>query len=152
MTKRYLILIVTTLFVSHSLCATDIFGFLKKNKLDKKGERHGKWIFYWDDAHKQVESRGHFKHGLAAGRWKYYFNSGKKSKKEKYSRDRKIIYTKTYHPNGKLQYSGQAFLINNNGENLHYYWTGNWKYYSEEGKYQKTEVYEMGKVKSTLIE
>lgn len=149
--KPFLVVALFLIPVIH-VAAGDLFGFLKKNRLDSKGERQGRWVFYWDDAHKHLESKGHFKHGLAVKRWKYFSADGRLTKKERYSSDRTIIYTRTYHPNGKLEYNGLAKLIYENGNNLHYYWSGPWKYFSPEGKYLKTQIYISGKVIQEIVE
>lgn len=112
----------------------------KLNRFDKKGERHGKWEFYYDDAKAQVSSTGKFKHGLQIKLWKHYDNEGNLQKTENFDWKKKIITTRTYFPSGKMQSIGEATIVENPTE-LHYFWYGEWKYYSEEGKHIKSCFY-----------
>ena len=118
----------------------------KLNKFDKKGFRHGKW--------KSGTGTGRFRHGKEKGLWKYYaldsLNNNYLYKKEKYKVFKKIILTSHYFPNGKISSEGQAKIIDDEIE-IHYYWFGHWKYYSENGILIKTVFYEQGKIIKTIF-
>ncbi len=49
-----------------------------------------------------------------------------------------------YHKNGKVASRGKAELVIE-GDMLHYYWFGEWKYYTEIGDYEKSKIFLMGK-------
>ena len=116
-----------------------------QNKFDRKGMRHGRWNFYYDDANTKISMNGRFRHGREKGMWKYYTIGGEIYKEEKYKRFRSMIITVYYHKNGKISNEGKAKIADEK-DGLHYYWNGDWKYYSEEGTHIKTIIYKNGKV------
>jgi antitoxin component YwqK of YwqJK toxin-antitoxin module len=119
---------------------------MNHNRLDKNGNRHGFWIHYWDDE-SNIQRKGRYAHGKEIKTWKYYSLEGKLIKTEQYNRSQQIITIKTYHPNGKKESQGQACLVNEEGS-LHFYWQGEWKFYDDHGRLERTEWYEKGSQKS----
>ena len=115
-----------------------------KNKFDKQGQRHGRWITYHDSTKTTAVSKGRYRHGKECRTWKYYTHEGIVYKKEKYRRKNNTIVTTFYHPNGKIQSKGIAKMVEET-DGTHYYWEGEWEYYSQEGKPIKTVLYKEGK-------
>lgn len=138
---------VTILLIclTYGLYAKPQFQVFKSNRMDKNGERHGKWKTYWNEGRENIYRKGKFKYGLETGKWKYYDELGNLVKTEKYISDRKIIITKNYFANGKLESVGEAHLLNETDGTLHYFWQGNWKFYNQEGKLVREEKYVKGK-------
>ena len=124
------------------LFASDFPFFRKQQNRFKHGERHGLWIIYNDAGKTMVQSRGRYKKGNEKGVWRYYNENRKIRKKEVYRF--KKIKTINYFPDGKVNNEGKARLVKE-GENLHFYYYGDWKYYSEDGKLSKIVTYEKGK-------
>lgn len=121
-----------------------------KNKYDKEGLYHGKWTFFYDD-NTTVMRKGKFKHGQQVRKWMYYLADGTRYRREKYRRANDEVHTTLFHPNGKVAVKGVAQYYEN-ATKIHYYWQGDWKYYTEDGKFLKTVFYSKGKaqqVKST---
>ena len=115
----------------------------------KNSLRNGLWITYNDTTRKQVEQKGRFKAGREIGTWKYFSDNGTIRKKEKFRKNK--ILTTTYYPEGMKESSGTA-LITEEGDELHYYYTGTWKFFRKSGEIDKIVVYDKGKeISSTLV-
>jgi len=56
--------------------------FISNSAYDRKGERQGLWVYYRDDAHKYIESKGYFRHGIAVKKWKYFSEFGTYKKRK----------------------------------------------------------------------
>jgi len=112
------------------------------NRTDRHGERHGKWKHYWDK--KIVQRKGKYRHGLEVGTWKYFDLKGILTKKEEYNQARYTIFTTTYYPDKKIESKGNACLLEEPGNSLHYYWQGEWLYFDESGSIMRREWYEKG--------
>ena len=107
----------------------------KNNKYD------GLWISWSDSSNKKIESKGHYKDGHEVGVWKFYYEDGTLRRRERYSK--KGILTKYYYPNGNLKSKGKA-ILDYEKKLLHYFYQGDWIYYSEDGKPVQIITYERG--------
>lgn len=120
------------------------------NRLNKKGERTGKWIVYSDSARKNKLFEGRFRNGLAVGKSYYYTNDGTLDRKEIIRR--KKIKTTFYHSNGKARLKGLA-RIDNLPDKIHYYYYGRWEAFNEHGTLEKYLYYEKGNfIKSVYLD
>ncbi|MCC6371405.1 MAG: hypothetical protein IT236_10405 [Bacteroidia bacterium] len=117
------------------------------NRLDKNGQRTGKWVSYQDSAKTIKAFEGRFRNGYGVGKSRWYNNEGQVERKE-ISRFGKLRTT-TYHPNGKIRSKGQARL-ENLSDRIHYYYYGRWKYYNEEGQLVKYTYFEKGQMKQSV--
>jgi len=140
---------ILVVFISLTVFGTQAHSIPPKkklflNKYDKMGRRKGKWKVWHDDEKKKISSKGHFKRGNERRTWKYYATDGTLRRIEKYKDEGRLIYTTIYHPNGKVQCSGVAKLLERTSD-IHYYWDGDWNYYSDSGKLIKTVTFKVGK-------
>jgi antitoxin component YwqK of YwqJK toxin-antitoxin module len=111
-------------------------------KIDKKKE--GKWIDTYTQDNTQYKSIEYYKNNEPIKKWKSYIN-GKLHKTEKYKNG--ICYTKNYYENGKIESKGKTKL-DYDSKLAHWYYFGDWKYYSKKGKYVATKEYFEGKLMS----
>jgi antitoxin component YwqK of YwqJK toxin-antitoxin module len=117
----------------------------RTNGYDSAHRRHGWWVTCYDTACKQPATKGRFRHGRESGRWRYYNTDRNLVKQELYRKRGKIMHVKMYHEDGSVACRGQAKLLPTS-DGLHYYWSGPWLYYNEQGKHTLTEYYEFGRV------
>ncbi|MGI4871304.1 MAG: toxin-antitoxin system YwqK family antitoxin [Janthinobacterium lividum] len=125
-----------------SQCTTGTHGFWHPNRVDRQGERQGRWVIYYDDAHTQLQLKARYRHGRSVGRWRHYAIAGYCERREHFRRQGYIDIT-DYHPNGQLWYQGRARLVSE-PTGLHYYWYGDWVIYSADGALEKVEAYDHG--------
>ena len=116
------------------------------NRLNKHGQRTGKWITYIDDAKKIKSFEGKFKDGVSSGKCYFYNNYGVLDRRE-INRFKKMKTT-FYYPNGKIKLKGNAKL-ENLPDRIHYYFYGKWKSYNDSGVLVKNLYYEQGKLIKT---
>jgi len=119
-----------------SACAT--------NRLDRQGERTGPWRIHYDEARRQPQSRGRYRHDQPRGHWRYYSQAGQLEREERF-RPNGTSYLTYYYPSGHVWRRGLSRLADN-GRTLHYYWTGDWLIYSESGALKEVETYALGKL------
>jgi antitoxin component YwqK of YwqJK toxin-antitoxin module len=119
-------------------------GLFKVNRLDKKGLRNGRWKSYSDKSRSIYYNKGRYRHDIKVGTWRYYTAEGKLERKEKFRKRATKMSITYYHPNGKVQSYGKAELVEE-GDLLHYFWYGEWKFYTETGTYEKSKIFLMGK-------
>ncbi|MCD6020255.1 MAG: hypothetical protein K0S53_3376 [Bacteroidetes bacterium] len=93
----------------------------KINRLNRHGERTGKWITYIDDDKKQKSFEGRFRNGVSSGKCYFYNNDGVLARRE-INRFKKMKTT-FYYPNGTVKLKGNA-RIENLPEKIHYYFYG----------------------------
>lgn len=124
-----------------------LFG---KNKYDKRGQYHGRWVTYHDDAKKVVMNKGKFRHGLQIKTWYYITDNGTLYRKEGYQRKGEEIATTLYHPNGTVSVTGTAKRVED-AVKIHYYWQGFWQYFTEEGQPHKKAYYSNGVLVETTV-
>ena len=118
----------------------------KLNRLNKHGQRTGKWLVYIDDTKKLKSFEGKFKNGISVGKCYFYNNDGVLDRRE-INRFKKMKTT-FYYPNGKLKLRGNAKL-ENLPDRIHYYFYGKWKSYNDSGMLVKNLYYEQGKLIKT---
>lgn len=133
-----------------------VFSFLSSlmfsqslNRLNKHGQRVGKWVTYLDDDKKVKSFEGKFRNGKPVGKSYFYNNAGVLDRTE-VSRFRKLK-TRFYYPNGVVKLRGQA-KMENLPDRIHYYFYGKWKAYNDSGALIRYDFYEKGTfVNSTYI-
>src|SRR5438105_5902846 len=108
-----------------------IFCFSQKINRYKNKERQGKWITYYDSIQTHIYRIGRYRKGTPKGTWKYYDESGKLTKKEKFRF--KTSYTTFYYPNGKVKKQGKTKNVEEE-KLLHFYFYGNWFVYDSLGR------------------
>jgi antitoxin component YwqK of YwqJK toxin-antitoxin module len=116
-------------------CKTEVIN----QTIDKKKE--GKWVELYDDGNK-YKSVEYYKHDQPVKKWKSYID-GKIYKTEKYKNG--ICIVKYYHKNGKLQSKGQT-RIETDSVKTHWYYSGDWKFYSDNGKLTEIRKYNNGEL------
>ncbi len=116
------------------------------NRLNKHGERTGKWIVYMDDAKKIKSFEGKFRNGITRGKCYFYTNDGILDRRE-INRFKKMKTT-FYYPNGKVKLKGNA-RIENLPDKVHYYFYGKWQAFNDSGVLVKNQYYEKGKLIKT---
>lgn len=124
------------IFILAFLC-TCLLSSCKTNQR-KNGEKTGKWIYKDHVSDGVLISKGRYKHDFEKGTWKEY-NDKKLLSKKRYKDG--ICYTTEYHFNGKKKAEGISKL-EKDGKNLHWYLSGEWKFYDEKGKYIASKFYE----------
>jgi hypothetical protein len=108
----------------------------------KNGQREGMWVVYTDSTNMLVSEKGRYKNGEQVGKWIYNTEKGEPYRIVKYRGDN--IRIKGYYPDKSKAEKGQAKIVKE-GDKLHFYYYGTWKYYSRDGKLEKTTLYEKGK-------
>jgi hypothetical protein len=103
-------------------------------------KREGLWTekYSHDSAH--YRSVGKYKNDNPIKRWRYYLD-GKIIKREKYKGN--ICYTKFYHENGKIRAKGVT-KIEDDKKQVHWYYSGTWKYYDNKSNLTTTRQYNKG--------
>ena len=141
------------MFVNKLIASTFFFILLvptfyaqRINRLNKHGERTGKWIVYMDDAKKIKSFEGKFRNGITRGKCYFYTNDGILDRRE-INRFKKMKTT-FYYPNGKVKLKGNA-RIENLPDKVHYYFYGKWQAFNDSGVLVKNQYYEKGKLIKT---
>lgn len=141
------------MFVNKLITSTFFFILLfqtfyaqRINRLNKHGERTGKWIVYMDDAKKIKSFEGKFRNGITRGKCYYYTNDGVLERRE--INHFKKMKTTFYYPNGKVKLKGNA-RIENLPDKVHYYFYGKWQAFNDSGVLVKNQYYEKGKLIKT---
>ena len=140
---KHLIIISISLLVTG--CGPLRMFFHGPNYTDQEGMRQGKWLFTSVQDPEKIESKGRFKDDRPAGKWKYYDDDENLLRKEKYKNRNGEICIKTifYYPSGEIEKEGWA-RVEHSEIQTHYYWTGNWKYYSEAGELLAVKQFRKG--------
>lgn len=107
----------------------------------KNQQQHGLWIIYTDSTKTKILTKGKFKNGIQVGKWIYNSPNGIKERTEIYRGKR--IKIKHFHANGKTAVKGKARIVVEQ-KKLHFYYTGPWYYYLENGALEKTAWFENG--------
>jgi len=114
----------------------------------KNDVKVGKWVETHDidgTTYKRIEF---YKRGKEKGTWKVY--AGKTlQKKEKYRKD--TCYTTIYYPDGTVSSRGKSMTRREKDNSLHWFYTGDWKFYNKAGKLEFIRNYVNG-MKTTEIE
>lgn len=103
-------------------------------------KRQGLWIetYALDSAH--YKSIGTYKNDNPVKNWRYYLN-GNLIKKERYHKT--YCKTKLFHQNHKKEAKGITKL-DINDKDLHWYYSGTWKYYASNGNLTTIRTYDKG--------
>lgn len=123
-----------------------LFQAQKINRLNKAGERTGRWITYADTSNKVKTMDARFKNGIAVGKSLYYYSDGTLLRRE--VKRFKKIKIKIYQPNGKLSQKGNA-RIDVLPTKVHFYFYGRWKNYDTSGKLISYSFYNKGELIQT---
>lgn len=107
-------------------------------KIDKKKE--GLWVDNYQQDSTTYKSFEYYKNDQPVKKWKTYIN-GKIYKTEKYKNG--ICIVKYYYENGKLQSKGKTKIEVNTVE-THWFYFGDWKFYSDKGKLTEIKKYNNG--------
>ena len=136
---KYLFL---TLFLALTLigCKTAPIN-QKENK-----KRVGLWIEEYSTDSTKYKSIGKYKNGDPTKKWCYYAN-GKIYKKEIYRKNKCIITY--YNTNGTIQSKGKTKLVVT-GPEIHWFYSGDWKYFDENGNLTSIREYENGELVSDI--
>ena len=109
-------------------------------KINKQKE--GKWVDVYSQDSIEYKSVEYYKHNQPVRKWKTYIN-GKIYKTEKYKNG--ICIVKSYYENGKLESKGKTKLETNSVE-THWFYFGEWKFYSDKGKLKNIKNYTKGEL------
>jgi hypothetical protein len=115
--------------------------------LDRHDQRQGRWNTYYDDARTQLFTHGRYRHGQPVGRWRYYTPTRGLQRRERYHRHgfSDITY---YDPSGQVARQGRARVVEE-PSGPHFYWLGEWNYYSLAGALDSVQTYSLGRRTST---
>jgi antitoxin component YwqK of YwqJK toxin-antitoxin module len=114
-------------------------------KIDKKKE--GLWVDNYEQDSTTYKSFEYYKNDQPVKKWKSYIN-GKIYKTEKYKNG--ICTVKYYYENGKLQSKGKT-KIEVNAVETHWFYFGDWKFYSDKGKLIEIKKYNNGDLISEKV-
>lgn len=114
-------------------------------KIDHKKE--GVWIDDYTQDSVRYKSFEYYKHDVAVKKWKSYIN-GKIYKIEKYKNG--VCSVKYYYENGIIQSKGNTKLETNLLE-THWFYFGDWKFYSDKGKLIEVKNYNNGNLISEKV-
>ncbi|MET0945107.1 MAG: hypothetical protein ABWY22_06850 [Flavobacterium sp.] len=109
-------------------------------KIDHKKE--GVWIDDYTQDNVRYKSFEYYKHDEPVKKWKSYIG-GKIYKTEKYKNG--VSTVKFYYENGKVQSTGKTKMESNSKE-THWYYFGDWKFYSDNGKLTEIKKYNNGEL------
>lgn len=131
---------------SSSIYISLVFLLLACKPINQKvnKQRSGLWVERYAVDSLQYKSVGRYHNGDPVKRWRYYLDD-KIIMREKFRRD--YCIRTNYHKNGKVQSKGKT-AMKANGKNLHWFYSGEWEYFDEEGKLITTKKYDNGKLVS----
>src|SRR6266567_625690 len=92
------------IFIIIHIFFNDLFS-QKINRLNKQGERTGKWIVYNDSAKTKKSTEGKYRNGNAVGKFYYYTMDGVLERRE--ITRFKILKTTLYYPDGTIRFRGK---------------------------------------------
>ena len=107
-------------------------------KIDKKKE--GVWVETYTQDSTTYKSFEYYKHDQPVKIWRSYID-GKIFKTEKYKNG--ICTVKNYYKNGKVESKGKT-KIETDSKEIHWFYFGDWKFYSEKGKLTEIKKYNNG--------
>jgi len=135
---RILLFMLLPLISEATVCWPAISG---TNRYNADGQRHGRWVYYWDDAQKMPMNRLRFKNGREYGLNRYYEKNGKVWLRFRAFSDGRMNVT-YFDGYGRREKKGKALMIYDSTQ-LRYCWHGRWKFY-ENGRCIRKTIYEMG--------
>lgn len=116
-----------------------VFFGCKINKTKNK-MRVGLWIEKYDIDNVAYKSKGKYKRDEEVKTWKFFKNK-KIYKIEKYKND--VCFVTYFYPNGKIESQGQS-RTTLSATGRHWFYFGDWCYYSENGTINLIRTYENG--------
>lgn len=117
----------------------------KTNKTIKH-HREGKWVFKDTVNGVLYKSKGKYKQSREIKTWKYFENR-KLVKIEKYEEN--ICHSKTFDEKGRTTSIGKSMIVEENNE-THWYLTGDWIFFDENGKIIGIKKYVKGELVSEI--
>jgi len=114
---------------------------------DRQGRRQGRSRTYYDEARTQRFIEARYRHGQPVGRWRYYAQAGDLQRQERYRR-RGFSDIRYYYPGGQVARRGRARTVDEL-QGAHFYWLGEWRFYSPAGALDSVQVYRLGHRTST---
>ncbi len=108
--------------------------------------REGKWVFKDTVNGVLYKSKGKYKQSREIKTWKYFENR-KLVKIEKYEKN--ICHSKTFDEKGRTTSIGKSMIVEENNE-THWYLTGDWIFFDENGKIIGIKKYEKGELVSEI--
>lgn len=103
----------------------------------KNKQKHGKWHYKTSES---SFTQGRYRNGEQIGIWKT-FQDGKLYRKERFRATSSAV--KFYHLNGSRMSKGRTESTLTKGL-LHWYYSGTWNYYDEQGKIIERRKYHKG--------
>ncbi|WP_370030553.1 hypothetical protein [Flavobacterium sp. 28YEA47A] len=113
----------------------------KTNRI-RNNERVGRWVEFDTIDGKIYKSVGRFRNGIGKGVHRQ-FSDKKLVRKEKYKDE--ICHTIYYYENGKVMTEGDTKMALTE-KLVHWYYTGDWKFYDDNGQLLGIRTYENGSV------
>lgn len=108
--------------------------------------REGKWVFKDTVNGVLYKSKGKYKQSREIKTWKYFENR-KLVKIEKYEKN--ICHSKTFDEKGRTTSIGKSMIVEENNE-THWYLTGDWIFFDENGKIIGIKKYVKGELVSEI--
>ncbi|WP_348825198.1 hypothetical protein [Flavobacterium aestuarii] len=133
MKKLFVLFLFGVLF---SACKNTLIN----QKINKRKE--GVWIQEYSEDNLHYKSYEYYKNDIPVKKWKSYINN-KIYKTEKYKNG--ICIVKYYHENGKLQSKGKTKIEIDSVE-THWFYFGEWQFYSDKGKLTEIKKYNKGEL------
>lgn len=138
------------LFCICLLCCPLLFFSQTLNRLNRHGEKTGRWINYADSAKTIKLFEGKFRRDKPIGKNYFYTNAGVLDRIEVVRF--KKLKTTFFHPNAAIRMKGNARL-ENLPDRIHYYFYGRWNVYNDSGKLEKYYYYNKGQhIKTVYID
>lgn len=103
-------------------------------------KREGLWVEEYTIDSDQYKSIGTYKEDDLVKKWRYYLN-GNLIKKERYHNQ--YCKTKFFNKNRTKQASGRT-QIDQTTKEIHWYYSGKWKFYDNNGKLKTVRIYDKG--------
>ena len=104
--------------------------------IDDKGVMQGPSIFYYDDAHKKISSKGCLLNGMKTGQWVIYYEKGNKSEEGCYKDGKENGYWVSYHEGGTKSWEGYKADGKQTGHCVTYYHPDHGGKIESEGDYK----------------
>lgn len=128
----------TRIFLTVLVCSS-VLASCKINQR-KNGIKEGRWVYKDTVLDVIAVSKGRYRNGFEVGTWKDFLGKNLNTKR-KYQDS--ICYTTEYHKNGKIRAIGISKMIVDS-TTIHWFLSGEWKFYDSEGVWLGTKIYEKG--------
>lgn len=147
---RLLLLLVFSVLLgscagSRFATAPPAWAFWESNRFDHNGRETGRWRTYYDAGKKQPHTAGRYRHGRPVQKFQYYDPIGQLDRTETYSKEGycEVSY---WHPGGQLARRGPAQWISGPGKLPRFYWYGTWTSYEPDGQIAAVQTYIDGNI------